>query len=233
MLLWQDVGKQQRSEAGQRKGGGTMQEIAVDVARQTAPWKPSQSWWLVGIEGIAALIIGIYVVAMPAAASDIIRILIAAALLVLSLGQIVEGFRFRTAPAAPWAILRGGLGASGALLTLLASYWASWQSAIEPAAARQILALGLLAYGVIGIISLLFTFRSREITIAALITDLLAVALGVVLLMAEADDTRGTQLLGVAGIVGGVALLIYAYMLWNRPRRAAAGGTAPATSPPA
>lgn len=209
-----------------------MQDIAVDVARQTAPWKPSQSWWVVGIEGIIALIVGIYVVAMPADASGIIRILIAIALLILSLGQIVEGFRFRTMPAAPWAVLRGGMGASGAILTLIASYWTNWETAITPEAARQILALGLLAYGVIGIVSLVFTFRSREITIAALITDVLVIALGLVLLTAEANDARGTQLLGVAGIIGGVALLIYAYMRWSRPRRAAASAT-PVTSPPA
>lgn len=209
-----------------------MQDIAVGVARQTAPWKPSQSWWLVGIEGIAALIIGIYVVALPSDASEVIRILIAVALLVLSLGQIVEGFRFRTAPAAPWATLRGGIGASAALLTLLANYWSAWATYIAPAGARQILALGLLAYGVIGIISLIFTFRTKELTIAVLIIDLLAIALGILLLTAEADDTRGTQLLGVAAIVGGVALLIYAYMLWSKPRRAGASANTPTTSPP-
>jgi hypothetical protein len=41
------------------------------------------------------------------------------------------------------------------------------------------------------------------------------------LLLAEANDTRGTQLLGAVAIIGGVALLIYSYILWSRGRTAA------------
>lgn len=207
-----------------------MQEMAMDAARQTAPWKPSQSWWIVGIEGIAALIIGIYIVAFPSDANDVIRNLIAIGLLVLSIGQIVEGFRQRRTPVAPWVSLRGGAGAMAAVLTLLAIWATSTFIDVQPAAARQILAIGLLAFGVIGIISIIFTFRTAGFTVAALIVDLLAVALGIVLITAEANDTRGTQLLGVASIIGGVALLVYAYILWSK-RRAPASPPPPGVSP--
>lgn len=202
-----------------------MQEITMEAARQSAPWKPSQSWWVVGIEGIAALIIGIYIVAFPTGANDIIRVLIAAALLLLSIGQIVEGFRQRRTVIAPWVSLRGGAGAMAAALTLLAFWSEITLVEIQPAGARQILAAGLLTYGAIGIVSILFTFRAAGFTIAALIVDLLAIAVGVVLLAAEAGDIRGTQILGVAAIVGGVALLVYAYVLWSRTRT-------PGASPP-
>ena len=53
----------------------------MDLARQTAPWREGQSWWVAGVEGIIALLIGIYVVADPVQASDLVRQLIAVVLL--------------------------------------------------------------------------------------------------------------------------------------------------------
>ncbi len=194
-----------------------MQEMAADVARHSAPWKPSQNPWVVGIEGIVALVIGIYVVAFPIDANDVIRVLIAVALLLASAGRIVEGFRFWNRRWSPWATLGGGAGAMAAALTLLSTY----SLYIQPPGARQMLAVGLLTFGIIELLALIFTVRSTGFTIAAFIIDLLAIALGILLLRAEANDTSGTQLLGVTAIIGGVALLLYAYILWSTPRRAA------------
>jgi uncharacterized membrane protein HdeD (DUF308 family) len=179
--------------------------------------KAGQRWWIVGIEGIVALAIGIFVVARPADASDAIRNLIALALLIVAAGQIVDGFRSWNRPVSPWATLNGGVGATAALLTI----FANWSPYIEPAGARQILALGLLGFGVIGLFSLIFTVRTTGFKIAALIINLLAITLGALLLLARADDSGGTQLVGAAAILGGVALLIYAYTLWNAARSAA------------
>jgi uncharacterized membrane protein HdeD (DUF308 family) len=188
----------------------------ANVAGQRGSWRPSQSWWVVGAEGIVALAIGIFIVARPADASDIIRVLIAVALLVVSLGQIGEGFRDWNRQSSPWSTLSGGVGVTAALLTILAN----WSAYIPPAGARQMLAVGLIGFGGIGLISLIFTIRATGFKIAALILDLLAIALGILLLRVEADDSNGTQLLGGAAIVGGVALLIYGYTLWSRSRGA-------------
>lgn len=190
---------------------------ASEQEHPTSGQKSTQRWWVVGIEGIAALAIGIFIVAKPADASDIIRLLIAAGLLGISLAQIVESFRFWERPGASWAMLGGGLGLAAALLTLFASYSVN----IPPAGARQILALGLMAFGIIGVIGLLVGVvrsRSSGFKIATLIIDILAIAVGALLYLAEEHDTERTQLLGVAGIVGGAVLLLYAYMLW-RPAR--------------
>jgi uncharacterized membrane protein HdeD (DUF308 family) len=191
----------------------------VDLARHTAPWREGQSWWVAGVEGIVALLIGIYVVADPVRASDLVRQLIALVLLVVSLAQIVDGFRFRALPAAPWSTLRGGVGATVAVLTL-SSVWSDY---IQPTGARQMLAVGLLAYGIIGLVSLIFTLRATSFKVTAIIIDLLTIVLGILLLTASPEDTTGAQLLGAAAVVAGVALLIYAYSLWNRPERRAKG----------
>jgi uncharacterized membrane protein HdeD (DUF308 family) len=186
-----------------------MQDIARNVARETVPWKAGQSWWVVGIEGIIVLAVGVYIVSNPTGANDVIRFLIAIVLLVDSLGQIVDGFQLRGLPSSPWAALRGGVGASVAVLTLL-----SGQSTdIGDLGARQMLAVGLLAYGILGILALVFTLRSTEFKIGAVIANVLLIVLGILLLTADPGDTDATRWLGAVAIVGGIALLAYSWML--------------------
>lgn len=207
-----------------------MQVNAKDVARQTAPWKAWQNWWTVGIEGIIALAIGVFMLANPTQASDVIRFLIAVVLLVDSLSHIFDGFRDRQLSSAPWDVLRGGIGVTVAVLTLLSA----GSDYVEDDGARQMLAIGLLVYGLLGVVSLIFTFRSTGFKGAAIIADVLAIVLGVLLLSARSGDTRGTQLLGAVAAVGGIALLGYSWYLRGKPRRAAranaAAGAAQATA---
>jgi uncharacterized membrane protein HdeD (DUF308 family) len=194
-----------------------MQDNAKDVARRTAPWKAWQNWWTVGIQGIIALAIGVFMLANPIGASDVIRFLIALVLLLDSLGHIVDGFRNRGLSSSPWETLRGGIGVTVAVLTLLSA----GSNYVEDDGARQLLAIGLLAYGLLGVVSLIFTFRSTGFRIASIIADILTIVLGVLLLIARSGDTRGTQLLGAVAAVGGIALLGYSWYLRGKPRREA------------
>lgn len=172
-------------------------------------------FWVPVIEGLVALALGIYVVLFPEDAPMIVRSIIAAALLVLSFVQIMEGFRFWNRPVSPWATLGGGVGATAAVFTLLAN----WAPEITPAAARQMLAIGLAAFGIIGLVSLIFTLRSNGFKIASLIIDVLAIVLGIFLFLAEEQNIERTRLLGLVAIIGGVVLLIYGYYLWASRRR--------------
>jgi uncharacterized membrane protein HdeD (DUF308 family) len=194
-----------------------MQDNAKDVARRTAPWKAWQNWWTVGIQGIIALAIGVFMLANPIGASDVIRFLIALVLLLDSLGHIVDGFRNRGRSSSPWETLRGGIGVTVAALTLLSA----GSNYVRDDGARQMLAIGLLAYGLLGVVSLIFTFRSTGFRIASIIADILTIVLGVLLLIARSGDTRGTQLLGAVAAVGGIALLGYSWYLRGKPAREA------------
>jgi uncharacterized membrane protein HdeD (DUF308 family) len=193
-----------------------MQTFARDAGEPVAAVKPAQRWWLVVLEGIVGLVLGIFILAYPSNASDIIRLIIAVALLVVSAGQIVDGFRSWGHRASPWATFSGGVGLTASGLTLLAG--GVDQIHITASGARQILALGLIAFGIIGLAALVFTIRSNGFRVATLIVDAVAIALGLLLFTAQEDDIRGTQLLGVVAIIGGVALLIYSYILWSRTR---------------
>ena len=208
-----------------------MQDIGKDVARQTSPWRAGQSWWVAGIQGIVALAVGVFMVANPRGASDVIRFLIALVLLLDSLGHIVDGFRDRRLSSAPWETLRGGIGITVAALTLLSA----GSNYVADSGARQMLAIGLLAYGILGIVSLIFSIRTTGFRIASIIADVLTIVLGILLLTARSGDTSGTLLLGVAAIVGGIALLGYSWYLRGKPgRESRANATmdaSPGTSP--
>jgi uncharacterized membrane protein HdeD (DUF308 family) len=198
-----------------------------DLVRQTAPWKPGQSWAVVGVQGIIALAIGVFMLANPTGASDVIRFLIALVLLLVSLGQIVDGFRDPRQSSSPWETLRGGVGVTVAVLTLLSA----GSDYVEDDGARQMLAIGLLAYGVLGIVSLIPTFRETGFKGAAIIADVLTIVLGILLLTARSGDTSGTQLLGAVAAVGGIALLGYSWYLRGKPGRQARAIAAIAAAP--
>lgn len=180
-------------------------------------------YWVPVIEGVVALALGVYVVLFPADAPVIVRSIIAVALLVLSFVQTFEGFRFRGRAASPWAALGGGVGATAAVFTLLAD----WAPGFPPAGARQMLAIGLAAFGVIGLVSLVFTLRSTGFKIAVVIIDLLAIVLGVFLYLAEEQNAERIKYLGLAAMAGGAVLLIYGYYLWSRGRRSAVAAPPP------
>jgi hypothetical protein len=173
--------------------------------------RPNPRFWVPLIEGIVALALGVYVVLFPQHAPAIVRSIIAVALLALSVVQIVEGFRFWNRPVSPWATLGGGVGATAAIFALLENALPE----VGAPAARVMLALGLGGFGIIGLISLIFTLRSTGFKIASLIIDALAIALGVALFLAEGQDSERIKILGLVAMLGGVVLLIYGYYLWN------------------
>jgi hypothetical protein len=188
-----------------------------DISGTQVVTRPHPRFWVPVIEGVVALALGVYVVLFPEEAPVIVRSIIAAALLVLSFVQIFEGFRFWNRPVSPWATLGGGVGATAAVFTLLAN----WAPEITSAAARIMLAIGLVAFGIIGLVSLIFTLRSTGFKIASLIIDVLAIALGVLFYLAEEQNYDRIKLLGLVALLGGVVLLIYGYYLWNSGRRVA------------
>ena len=183
--------------------------MAGNVA-SPAPAEPKR-WWIPGSEGIVAVIVGVYIVAQPESAANLIRHLIAVALLALSLGQVVAGFRFRQRAEAPWATLRGGIGGTIATLTFLAPVW--WN--LSEDATRQLLAIGLLGFGVLGIVAVVAAVGARRFDLGTTVADALAIVLGVLLLSATAAETGRVRFLGWAAIAGGVVLLVYAYTLWR------------------
>jgi uncharacterized membrane protein HdeD (DUF308 family) len=192
-------------------------DAALEVAREARPWRENQSWWVVGVEGLLVLLVGIFALAQPENAAGIIRQLLAIVLLVVSVGQIIEGFRFQGTAAAPWATLRGGVGITVAALTLLSPL----SQFIESNGSRQLLGIGLLAYGILGVVAALAVSGERRYRWGALGGDVLAIVLGFLAITREPGESSNLQLISGVLILGGIALLILAYMIWRRDRREA------------
>ena len=83
----------------------------------------------------------------------------------------------------------------------------------------------------LGIVSLIPTFRETGFKGAAIIADILTITLGILLLSARSEDTRGTLLLGAVAAVGGIALLGYSWYLRGNPGREARANAAIAATP--
>ena len=187
-------------------------EATLDVVREARPWRENQTWWVVGVEGLVVLLIGGFALAQPDNAAGMIRQLIAFVLLVVSAGQIIEGFRFRGAAAAPWATLRGGVGITVAALTLISPL----SQFIQSDGSRQILGLGLLAYGILGVVGALAVSGERRYRWGALAGDVLAIVLGFLAFTRQPGETANLQFISGVLIIGGVVLLILAFMIWRR-----------------
>ncbi|MCC6312637.1 MAG: DUF308 domain-containing protein [Thermomicrobiales bacterium] len=193
-----------------------MSDRAKALVKGNAPWRRDVAWQVVGVEGLALLAVGLYIVVRPDQARDVTRALIGLALLLLSLQQIANSFRNPTHPFMPFQMLRGGIGATVGLLVALEPLVRS----LTPEAARLILGAGLLVVGAIGLIGLLFTRSIEALHLESVITSTLTIAFGLVLLF---GSTSGVNMLGWVALIGGLGLVVYAFIL-ARGRRALHSG---------
>jgi uncharacterized membrane protein HdeD (DUF308 family) len=188
-----------------------MTEQAKEMLTRSAPWRRGVGWPIVLIEGGVALCIGVYILAQPDDARDVVRQLIAAVLLVNGLLQVLAGFRLPQAPAAPYRILRGGVAATIGLIVSLEPI----SDYIEADASRVILALGGLAYGLLGLVEVVATREATGLRIGPLIAAGIWIVLAILFFTGDETDTTRLNLLGIVAVVFGLLLLAYAYYLYR------------------
>ncbi|HEU5433634.1 MAG TPA: hypothetical protein VFU81_18345, partial [Thermomicrobiales bacterium] len=96
--------------------GAVMAERAMSVARDHAPWREGTAWWVTGIEGVVLILLGLFLLLVPAAAAGLVIQLIALALLVESVLQIAGGLRGEGRALLAYSMLQAGGGATIGLL---------------------------------------------------------------------------------------------------------------------
>ena len=181
-----------------------------------APWKVG--WWVVLVEGIIALVVGLYILVQPQQASTWIAQLIGAYLLVNSGFAIYAGFSGSVPPGEqPFRLVTGGIGLVTGLLALAQPLLGT----INTLAAITILGVGLLLAGVVDLASLIIGRSNLTTRLGRVLAGGLHLLLGVVLLYLSRTGAGGNALLwvGVIGIFLGVLLVIYGVMLFRRPVR--------------
>jgi uncharacterized membrane protein HdeD (DUF308 family) len=202
-----------------------MQEQAKAALAGSAPWRRGVPWFLVGIEGLVLIGIGIYMVSSPSDARDVVRQLIAAIILINGLLEVIAGFRNPTNPLTPFRCLRGGVAVTIGLLVLLENV----SDYLDADSSRTILAVGLLAYGLLGLVNVVAGREEYGLRIGPLITSALCIVLSILFFTSDQDDTSRIKLVGWVGIIFGVLLVAYGAYLY-RSQKASADPGVPAAS---
>jgi len=204
-----------------------------------APWKQDVPPWITVLEGLVPLLIGIFLVIRTDTAESIVHYLLGAALLIASLLELYAGFKEVKLDGgmAPWRLVRGGAGVAVAVLVLIAP----WTEAITQETARLILGWGLVAFGLIGVLGLIFSGMLGKVGWSTLLLNILTGVLGATLLYnqfynetGQAITISGTKILGwVAILTGGIMVVFGLYKMFfadDEPEPAPAAVVAPATA---
>lgn len=196
-----------------------MTDRVLTAASEHAPWRPETPWWVTGIQAVVLIAIGIFVLAAPGDAGNLIIQLIALALLVQSVLNIVSGLRRGREQADPYLMLQSGVGATVGLLVALRGFLVP---TLDVNSARIILALGLIFYVVIELAGTLIIRPEGVSLMGRAATGLLLIVLAIVLLTSSEDNALDRlSTLGWIMIVGGVLLAVMAFLGYRRASSAA------------
>jgi uncharacterized membrane protein HdeD (DUF308 family) len=183
---------------------------AVETAHRVAPWRPDIAWWVVGIQGVVALVLGLWLLLNQGAGEPVLAVLGLALLVIASvwawsamrsdLPQVVLG----------WRGLRGGAGiAVGAIV--VADFVVDF---LALPATLIVLALGLLISGLFGAAEWLVGRTAMAWRWPSLAGSAVSAVFGAILLISRLQAAPiFLQVVAGAAIVAGVLLLVRAGLL--------------------
>lgn len=179
------------------------------VLERGVPWSPRAAWWLVTLEGLAALVIGLAIVLHPGNTRDVIvRLvgiyLVAAGLLGL-VGDLRESYDDLDNRA---SLLRHGI------MVIVGG------AAVVYPKLPQLLAWGLVVAGIVGFISILAFRNMGEARLGVLALSGIFVVIGLGLTWALATGTFFIGIVGLAVVVSGCILIAYGLRLFRADRAA-------------
>ena len=194
-----------------------MAERAFAMAREHAPWRAGTPWWVIGIEGVVLIVIGLYLLLAPVSAAAWIIQLIAVVLLVESILQIIAELRAPGSEADRYLLLQAGIGATVGVLLVLRGWLLP---DLDAASARNILGFGLVAYALVGLAGALLARGEGESWVRPLVNALLLIVLAIVLL--TSTETTAADRLGLLGWIALIGGAVYLFLAWRARERAAA-----------
>ena len=161
-------------------------------------------WWLVLIQGIAALIIGIFLITSPGATTFVLVQFLGIYWMVSGIFQIVAIFVDNTAWG--WKLFAGILGILAGILILNHPLWSTL---LVPATLIIILGVQGIIFGILGLVQ---AFQGAGW--GAGILGALSIIFGIVLLFNSVLGAAALPwVLGIFGIVGGIAGIIAAFRM--------------------
>jgi uncharacterized membrane protein HdeD (DUF308 family) len=202
---------------------GAVTGRAKGMVAEKAPWRRGVGWQTIGAEGLVAVVLGIYIIADPEGARNVVRVFLGALLLVNGVLRILQGFRENPQglPATPYRLVTGGIGVTVGVVVLAEKI----SDYIDADAARWILGFGFLAFGLIGLAAAVVTRRAGGLRRGPLITGVLYTVFAVLLFYNLRHESLDPKWFGYAFLLFGAAFLGFAYLIYSREQ---AGGTAAA-----
>jgi uncharacterized membrane protein HdeD (DUF308 family) len=184
----------------------TMSQRMKSALSQIAPWRRDIPWWIVLIEGILTLAVGIYLVTNLQDARRTVLFIIGGYLVVTSILHIIAGLnRSMRDTNAQFTVIRGVVGLIIGLIVVLAPFFPF----LHFLDTRLILAIGFLISGLIGLYGVSVVRREGGIGWAAVINSILNLALAVLLFYLTATNTTILFWIGGLAIIFGIVLVVY------------------------
>jgi uncharacterized membrane protein HdeD (DUF308 family) len=174
------------------------------TAEAVQPEKQNIPWWVVLLQGIAAVILGLFLLAKPGMTMVVVVQLIGIYWFVSGLFQIVAIFIDHTQWG--WKLFSGILGIIAGMIIIKHPLW-------SPIMLTSVLIIVLGIEGlIIGVINLIQAFKGGGWGVGIL--GALSILFGLVLLANVLLATFSVPwVLGVLGIVGGIIAIIYSFRL--------------------
>lgn len=181
------------------------------VLRQNAPWSRTVGWWVVLLEGVITLAIGIYFLVQPQRSAGLVLLVLGGYLFISSILNIIAGLRGARHSI---ILIRAGIGLLAGLLVLVQPLLPS----IDVNAARIILATGFLLSGLLGLYETISRSDGERFRWGALFSGLLHILLALLLFFVPSSGIPLLNWLGTLAIIIGLLLIIFAILMYREDR---------------
>ena len=194
------------------------------LMEQGMPWRKGTGWMIVMIEGVVLAAIGVMFLVSAEGASRTVRMVLAAVLLINSLLRIWAAMR-GMAPmdkGMPLRMVASGIGLTVGLLVLLEPV----SDYVTNDAAKVILGIGLLAYGIVNLIGTWIGRDEQGIKWGAAVFALATIIFAFLLIYNTRHDSVGGRWFGWVALIFGVALAGYGFLLRKEALKVASADAA-------
>ncbi|WP_374686967.1 DUF308 domain-containing protein [Promineifilum sp.] len=190
----------------------------LDTAKSAAPWRKGIAWWVVLLEGVALLALGLAMFFAKQTTHHILGWIVAVALTVSgALSLYLSQKTTRRDEVRLWTMIHGGIGLAAGLLVILLLLFNSFLEG----PGLTILGLGCLAYGGVGLYMLLDKqlVSLRRLSWAS---TLFYLAIGLLILLQGLGVgvlATKLQLVNLLIVVAGVIIIFWGLILRNEGAR--------------
>jgi uncharacterized membrane protein HdeD (DUF308 family) len=188
-----------------------------DGVKSAAPWRKGIAWWLVLVEGIVLLGIGLYMVLDHQGTGVMLGKLVAAVLGIMGLLELIAGLRLEASGAVIKVTM---IHATVGLVTGLLIFVLLWTDAMTNHAGAVILSVGCLIFGLLGLYRV-FLLRGQAPLRGSLITSVFFFFFGAVLMLSALGKglfDASLTLMAWLLVIAGALLIAWAILLYRRIR---------------